>query len=207
MKNWVIVGILVVVGISTVVVAYAVSSGRSSKPSSSEASTRLLTEPTYEPLISRQGSSGGVATPRPTAVPKSVRKEVAEESGTTVTGWTYEGHRDVIVSPGETVAGGVLTVEFERESFEDILSIYYNLTYSDGSGTTHGVEGTFNPADKTQNTNSRGNVYVAEELLLGSCSLGVCTYHEDLKLLRLFVKTTRVGFGGVYEQTLTRASL
>jgi hypothetical protein len=202
----IIILVVLALGAAAIVGAYAITSGGSTKPERAEAGSRQLTGytlPTQVPLVD-QGKI--IITPKPS--PVSETKTVKEESGVTLAGWKYVGLRDVMVYPSFSVTKKYIYVDFERESFSDVASIYYNLNYNMGvSGVVSGVEATFDPAKGEQKVASNGNVYIRKELYLGACSKGVCTVDENPRNFRLVVKTKRISNGVSYHQTLTKASL
>lgn len=59
------------------------------------------------------------------------------------------------------------------------ISITYSLTYT-ANGIAHGAQGTVSPAGETSTT---------RELLFGTCSKNVCTYHYNITNARLEIKS------------------
>ncbi len=69
-------------------------------------------------------------------------------------------------------------------NLSNITTISYSLTYS-ANGVEQGVQGTIDPA---------GQNSVSRELLFGTCSKNVCTYHRNIINMRLrFTATTKNG--------------
>ena len=69
-------------------------------------------------------------------------------------------------------------------NLSNIATISYSLTYS-ANGVEQGVQGTIDPL---------GQSTISRELLFGTCSKNVCTYHRNIKNMRLrFTATTKSG--------------
>jgi hypothetical protein len=82
-----------------------------------------------------------------------------------------------IVTPKLSLDHRAVNVTFSK--LNNIESVSYSLTYT-GSGLPQGAGGSLIPA---------GQISVSRKLLLGSCSKGVCTYHRNIKNLRLTVRS------------------
>lgn len=146
------------------------------------------------------------ATPTPT--PKTSTKSVKSETGTTSTGWEYTGFRDVVVVPTARSDKKAIYVDFIREDFDDLNPIYYNLTYdTDESETQRGISANFDASSETIQGYLDKVPYVRVELVLGTCSKGVCNYYNNPRNFELIVKTQAKGSSKEYEQTLSIETL
>lgn len=80
-----------------------------------------------------------------------------------------------------SVAKNRLSASVSFLNLKNVKSISYQLTYDSNKGP-QGARGTIRVAN---NTNS-----LSRKLLFGTCSKNVCTYHKNLKNIRLSVDYT-----------------
>lgn len=204
----IIIIIVVVLGASAIAGGYAISSGRSTKPEGAAAGSRQLSDfqvPAQVPPAGVPGAEHAANPERPSPTPQGAGL-VKEESGTTATGWSYSGFRDVIATPSFSADKRYVMVEMERKNFNNVALISCDLKYRDVKNLAHEVRGTIIPANEKIGTKTNGNMYVKEELFLGACSKGVCTDHSGPNTFELTITTTRTGSGQTYQQVLKKAS-
>lgn len=122
----------------------------------------------------------------------------------TQTIWTMSGE-GLNVIPYVRVDKKALLVDFEDKDFKNIEYIYYNLNYdSDESRTKRGIEGSFIPSLTKPSGHYEGRPYYRIELVLGTCSQNVCTYHGNPRNVKLTVNTKMLsGKIEQYTQVLT----
>ena len=191
----IIIGIVVIaiLGIST---AFLVNNLTSDDPATqadpSLASNKDVNLPTpkitLKPLpTTSQEQAGSDTTPT-----------LKSETGTTSTGWKYTGVREVTVIPSFSSDGKTLYIDFQRTTFNNIASITYELTYYTGSNSTKRVDGgTFDPSGDPDGS-------IRKQIVLGTCSKGVCTYYDNTHDYSLLVKSKRIGSNILSTQTLTK---
>lgn len=125
-------------------------------------------------------------------------KALAANPPRTTTVWEVKGAEGVNVIPYVRVDKRALFIDFEK--FTNISNVHFNLNYTNkNNGVKGGVEGNFVPSLTKFQGSYNGENYVRNEVLFGTCSQNVCTYHKPQDVT-LTVKTTLSG-GKVAEHT------
>lgn len=107
----------------------------------------------------------------------------------TQTLWTTTNEDGVDVIPYVRVDKKALFVDFEDKNFSNIEYIYYNLKYDSDGSIKRGIEGSFVPVASDYFGYYQGRPYFRRELVLGTCSKGVCTYHQKPHNVKLTINT------------------
>jgi len=121
----------------------------------------------------------------------------------TFTKWSaiFEAEKGVDVIPYVKADKHGIFVDFEDKDFNDIEYVYYNLNYdTNEKAMKRGVEGSFVPSMLSPTAHYKGNPYYRVELVLGTCSQGVCNYHKGVRNVKLTVNT-KMKSGAVEQYT------
>ncbi len=131
-------------------------------------------------------SSPPPAAPEPDPLPPT-----SSEPLHTTPGWSYSGTGGVDVTVTPNSSKNTLFVDFESDSFTNISSIEYLLTYdATSSGPARGVQGTISSPSLLTPTGKYDNrPYIRRSITLGTCSRKACTYDLTPQNFKLTVTT------------------
>lgn len=108
------------------------------------------------------------------AMPAEAKKKIVRQKSSSYS----TSAKKPIISPALRSGRKALIVNFSN--LQTASSISYELTYN-SNGTTQGVIGTIAP---------NGQTAISRELLFGTCSKNVCTYHTNIEGMKFVVTST-----------------
>lgn len=183
--------VIVIIGLASVATIYIIR--QANVQTNTKASEPTTTPPkiTWPPAqtttdkdatkSSTTGAKDTTTAPLPTEKPSTKRA--------TNPAWVYAGVSKLSVLPIPNGLKNTLYLKFEADSFDDITTISYLLTYNSSlTSIVRSAQGSLNPsANHIVKDASTGLLAITRSIFLGTCSQNVCTADTNTNSFKITV--------------------
>lgn len=184
--------VIVIIGLASVATIYIIrqanvqTNTKASEPTTTP--SKITWPPTPTPTDkdstktpTTQTAGTNDTTPLPTEKPSTKKA--------TNPAWVYTGVSKLSVLPIPNGLKNTLYLKFEAESFDNISTISYLLTYNSSlTSIVRSAQGTINPsANHVVKDTSTGLLAITRSIFLGTCSQNVCTADTNTNSFKITV--------------------